>query len=112
MEKICYKTSRDMKRLKKLLDAGYEVVCFITYDWNRADRDKPGYEPIMATDVCIARLDGRGKYARYIISCRGTEFLDYWLHGFDYNYTFVEMLEARDIQFIEPTTSGGEETKD
>lgn len=27
-----YVTSRDMKLLKKLLDKGYEVVCFITYD--------------------------------------------------------------------------------
>lgn len=102
MEKICYKTSRDMKRLKELLDTGYEVVCFITYDWNRADIDRPDHEPIMATDVCIAhRING--KYGRYCMSCRGTEFLVYWLQGFSYSYTFVELLEARDIQFIEPT---------
>ena len=103
MERLCYKTSRDMKRLKQLLDEGYEVVCFYTYEWNSNWRDKPDYEPIMATDVCVGRYREAGEYSKYTFSCRGTEFLDYYLHGIDYEYTFLELLEARDIQFIEPT---------
>lgn len=105
---LCYNTSRDMKRLKELLDAGYEVVCFYTYDWNRLSKDKPDYKPIMATDVCIARFQEAGEYSKYTMSCRGTGFLDYWLHGIDYEYTFLELLEAHDIQFIEPTINKGE----
>ena len=107
MEKICYKTSRDMKRLKALLDMGYEVVCFYTYDWNtpRVGEKPEDHEPMMTTDVCVARmLDKGGKYERYVISCRGSEFLCYWTKGMRYNYSFVHLLEARDIQFIEPKT--------
>lgn len=97
-----YKTSRDYKRLKELLDAGYEVVCFITYDFYQFDT-KP-HEPSMVTDVCSARLLEKGnKYAHYSISCRGTGFLHYWLEGFDYSYTFEELLEKNNIEFIEPT---------
>ena len=29
-----YKTSKDYKRLKELVDNGYRVVCFTTYDWD------------------------------------------------------------------------------
>ena len=103
MIKVCYKTSRDMKRLKELLDAGYEVVCFYTYDWNGRRKGEPDYKEMMTTDVCVACFHAAGEYSRYIISCRGTGFLDYWLHGIPYEYTFVELLEAHDIQFIEPT---------
>lgn len=99
---ICYKTSRDMKRLKELLDQGLDVVCFYTYDWNRYNEGKPDYQPMPTTDVCIARFQEAGEYSRYTIGCRGAGFLDYWLYGMNYNYSFLELLEARDIQFIEP----------
>lgn len=105
MEKVNYKTSRDMKRLKELLDLGYEVVCFYTYDWNRPRMDeKPeDHEPIMATDVCVARLmEKGGKYEQYVLSCRGTQFMNYWTKDMPYEYSFIELLEAHDIQFIEP----------
>ena len=49
-------------------------------------------------------LDKGGEYERYVISCRGSEFLCYWTKGMRYNYSFVHLLEARDIQFIEPKT--------
>ena len=103
IKKLCYKTSRDMRRLKELLDQGYEVVCFITYDWNRLSKDKPDYVAMMTTDVCMARYQEAGEYSRYTISCRGTSFMDYWLYGIDYDYSFLELLESEDIQFIEPT---------
>lgn len=32
---VFYNTIRDYKRLRVLLDAGYEVVCFTTYDFGR-----------------------------------------------------------------------------
>lgn len=97
-----YKTSKDYKRLKELLDAGYEVICFITYDFRQYDREP--HEPLLVTDVCRARLLDKGtQYAHYSVSCRGTCFFDYWLEGFDYKYSFLELLEARNIEFIEPT---------
>ena len=100
-----------MKLLKKLLDKGYEVVCFITYDFTRKDRDDPDYKPLMVTDVCVARLlDVGGKYERYSLACRGTGFIDYWTKGMSYGYSFEELLEARDIEFIEPTAPIDENT--
>ena len=99
-----YKTSKDYKRLKELLDAGYEVVCFITYDFNYYHRGEKDYEPIMVTDVCMGRLLDKGnKYERYSLFCRGTGFIDYWKVDYDYKYTFEELLEAQKVEFIEPT---------
>jgi len=96
---LCYKTSRDMKRLKELLDAGYEVVCFYTYDFARGKDPMP----LMTTDVCTARYNEAGEYSSYTLSCRGTVFLQYWTHGIECGCSFIELLEACDIQFIEPT---------
>lgn len=107
-QKLCYKTSRDMKRLKELLDAGYEVVCFYTYDFNAHHKGEKDYEPIMTTDVCYARYNEDGRYSSYTIGCRGTGFFEYWTQDFGYKYSFVELLEAHDIQFIEPTINKGE----
>lgn len=103
--KLCYKTSRDYKRLKELLDKGYEVVCFITYDWNRpkVGEDLSKHEVITTTDVCYARLHNAGEYSKYTIACRGTEFVSYRLYGINYSYTFEQLLESEDIEFIEPT---------
>lgn len=42
---IAYKTSRDYKRLKELLDAGNEVVCFFTHDWEESMRMAKDYKP-------------------------------------------------------------------
>ena len=102
---LCYKTSRDYKRLKELLDQGYEVVCFITYVWNRPrpGEDMSNHEVMMTTDVCYARLHENGEYSKYTIASRGTEFVSYWLHGMNYNYTFEQLLEKVNIEFIEPT---------
>ena len=95
MENIYYKTSRDMKRLKELLDQGYNVVCFITVDMVKSDKK--------ITTVCVAKYYEAGEYSFYIFCCAGTVFIQYWTHGIDYKYTFEELLETRDIQFIEPT---------
>lgn len=96
---ICYKTSRDYKRLKALLEAGYEVVCFTTYDWGS------GYE---VTDVCRARFDGE----RYQISARGIEYCCYWAGMHRYK-SFEDACEQSKIEFIEPTITKEEnETKE
>ena len=98
-----YKTSKDYKHLIELLNNGVEVVCFYTYDWNGHHKDQPDYAPSLVTDVCTAKLLNKGgQYEHYIISCRGTGFLDYWTRDMPYNYTFEELLEARDIEYIEP----------
>lgn len=98
-----YKTSKDYKRLKELLDAGNEVICFVTWDFNGFNRGKDGYEPMMTTDVCMARIDDAGKETEnYRISCRGTTFITYWTKYFKYDYTFEELLEKENVEFIEP----------
>ena len=87
--RLCYKTSRDYARLKELLDMGYHVVCFTTYDYG------DGYN---VTDVCKATLyDGR-----YQIAARGIEYVSYWPEMYRYK-SFEEACEANEIEFIEPT---------
>ena len=101
--KLAYKTSRDMKRLKELLDLCYEVICLYTYDFAECRKGKKGYEPMMTTDLCTAKLVNRGSiYEYYTMSCRGSGFLDYFTRDMPYEYSFLELLESRDIQFIEP----------
>ena len=100
---VAYKTSKDYKHLIELLDKGIEVVCFVTYDFNQYHKEKPDYKPLMTNDVCIAKLLYKGgEYEHYTLSCRGTEFLDYWTKGIDYDYTFEEMLESENVEYIEP----------
>lgn len=84
-----YKTSKDYKHLKKLLDDGCQVVCFCTYDWANGEH---------GTDICWAICyDGR-----YQISGRGIEYGAYWrgMHRFK---SFEDMCTQLNIEFIEPT---------
>ena len=98
-----YKTSKDYTRLKELLDAGKEVICFITWDFNEFHKNEPDYHPMMTTDVCMARLDDKGlETENYRLSCRGTGFITYWTRYFKYNYTFEELCEFSNVEFIEP----------
>ncbi len=96
---VCYKTSKDYKRLKELLDKGYQVVCFTTYDWGDGD---------FVTDVCKATAyDGR-----YQISARGIEYCSYWAGMHRYK-SFEDACEHCQIEFIEPTITKEEyETKE
>lgn len=83
-----YKTNKDYKHLKKLLDEGYEVVCFCTYDLNE------GY---YVTDICKATYyDGW-----YHISARGIEYCSYWPECARYK-SFEDMCTQNNIEFIEP----------
>lgn len=86
--KLRYKTSKDYKRLKELLDKGYTVVCFTTYDYGDGD---------YVTDVCKATCyDGR-----YQIAARGIEYTAYWPTMRRYN-SFEEACRESNIEFIEP----------
>ena len=100
-----YKTSKNYKRLKELLDRGYEVVCFTTYDFNW--RNIEPHEPLMTTDICKARLlkcTANNKYDMYQFGVRGLGYLDYWPNDPSMNsYTFDEACAAENIEFIEPT---------
>ena len=99
-----YKTSKDYKHLIELLDKGYEVVCFTTYDWNQQRKDKPDYKPYIVTDICIARLQYKGcDFENYMIYCRGTAFVTYFTKMYENTYTFEELLGANGIEYIEPT---------
>jgi hypothetical protein len=102
---VCYKTSRDYKRLRELLDAGYEVVCFTTYDFNRYHKNEPNYHPVMTTDVCRAKLvkGSKPEYDKYLIGVRGCTFIDYWINVDITKQTFEEECESEQIEFIEPT---------
>ena len=90
-----YKTSKDYKRLKELLDKGYEVVCFTTYDFNKHN---PGHKTLMTTDICKGMLLG----GWYHFSARGIEYCTYWPEMNRYA-SFDDMCKNNNIEFIEPT---------
>jgi len=83
-----YKTSKDYKHLKELLDNGYQVVGFCAYNFNG------GYH---ATDVCRATC----YHGMYQIVARGIEYCCYWPEMAKYK-SFEDMCEKNYIEFIEP----------
>ena len=97
-----YKTSKDYTHLRELLDQGKEIVCFVTYNFNRFHPDQ---EPMMVTDVCMARLlsPDNEKYRRYSFSVRGHGYGDYWVDMDKDRFTFEEYCEADELEYIEPT---------
>ena len=106
-----YKTSRDYKRLKELLDQGIEVVCFTTYDFFRHQKGKADYRPFMVTDICKARFDkgGEGVYDKYVLGVRGTTYLEYWAGSG--RCSFEQMCETEQVEFIEPDNIENETIK-
>lgn len=92
-----YKVSKDYPRLKHLLDSGYWVACWVTYDWSCGDGD-------MVTDIAQAKRRGSGCYECYIVSCRGTVFDDVYPQWFE-NYTEEYLYKSWakiNLQFIDP----------
>lgn len=96
-----YKTSKDYKRLKELVESGIDIVCFTTYDFDQHNREP--HEPMWTTDVCRCRYfpSDNPEYTRYSFSVRGLCYGDYWVK-MD-NYTFEDLCESLKIEFIEPT---------
>lgn len=94
-----YKWSRDYKRLKQLLDDGYEVVCLADYDW---------HDGMVSRDICRGRLilGSTEKYDHYSFSCRGICYCEpYPARYKDQNMTeemvFNKAVSRRNIEFID-----------
>ena len=88
-----YKWSRDYKRLKQLLDDGYEVVCLVDYDFWR-DKKHP-----MSRDICRARkfdTDGRSEHDYYAFTSRGQGYGDIYMEN-----DFSEYCAAWNVEFID-----------
>ena len=105
-----YKTSANYKRLIKLLKAGKQVVCFVTYDFCAGTRDKP----MLVTDVCIARYDNSSTcedYHGFKVGCRGTAFFDAVVYQTKFSFSktkdvdqlFIKMCKKYKLTYVEPT---------
>lgn len=84
-----YKTSRNYKHLKELLDNNINVVCFINYDFSPTTK-------YVFQDLCIARRQNQC----YQFDARGISYATWYA---DFTYTFEEMCEANGVEYIEPT---------
>lgn len=92
-----YKTSKDYSHLKQLLDAGQEIVCFTTYDWDHIHEDDPNHVPIIACDVCCACYNS----GRYVFAVRGHEYDAYYPERRRYS-SFEQMCQENNIEFLDP----------
>ena len=97
-----YKTSKDYKHLKELVESGKEVVCFVTWNFNLRSNDE---WPMIVTDICLAKYfpNENKKYVRYSFSSRGHIFGDYWPDMDEIKYTFEDLCEMLSVEYIEPT---------
>lgn len=95
---INYKTSKDYTHLKDLCDNGKEVICFVTWDFNRGMGEK-----MPTTDICTLKVlsPNSPKYKHYSFLVRGHEFGDYW-PSIDDRFTFEELCEHLKVEYIEP----------
>jgi len=99
-ENISYKTSRDYKHLKDLLDSGKTVVGFITYDIDRYYKGEKDYKPLMVTDVCYVMLFSKGtEYERYSFGARGVGYGDYEPNY--HKFSFEKFCEKLDFEYID-----------
>lgn len=94
-----YKWSRDYKRLKQLLDNGYEVVCLADYNYGDGD---------VARDICTGRLilGSTEEYDHYTFSCRGIAYCELYPSWYkDQNMTeevmFKKAVSGANIEFID-----------
>lgn len=90
-----YKTSKDYRHLKELLDGNVNVVCFINYD--AAPTTKYVFQ-----DLCIARKQNQC----YQFDARGINYAS-WCEEFTRHvglaYTFEELCASMGVEYIEPT---------
>jgi hypothetical protein len=94
-----YKMSRDYKRLKQLLDDGYEVVCSADYDW---------HDGTISRDICVGRLilGSTEEYDHYSFSCRTICYCEFYPSRYrDRNMTeevmFKKAVSRKNIEFID-----------
>lgn len=98
---MSYKVSKDYPRLKKLLDEGYKVVCWVTYE-----RDRCG--GCIVTDIAEADRLGEEEYMNYNIKVREYCFWITFLNWLEVDYTEEGMYKewkALNLQFIDPDPS-------
>jgi len=97
-----YKTSRDYKKLKELVEKGQDVVCFITWDFDK--RNEKPHEPMWTTDVCYCRYfpNSNPRYIKYSFMSRGMCFDDYWPSMDEGKFTFEDICERNKLEFIIP----------
>lgn len=94
---MSYKVSRDYPRLKQLLNEGYRVVCWVTYDWSREN----GH---WVTDIAEAKRIGKGEYMHYMVSVRGHVFSDFYpdYPGLEHDEDWMfSMWEKDRLQFVD-----------
>lgn len=82
---IPYKTSKDYKRLKELIDEGKEIICLAT-------SCSPRFK-----DVCVAK--NYDNYI-YVVSSRGIEFTSFRYPATE--YLFKAKMREINLEFIEP----------
>ena len=102
-----YKTSKDYKRLKELLDSGHSVICFVPFNnrrWHFKDKDNSIYATIDENPgICIAQLNDKGsKWEYYSLECYGKQYIHFYTKHTKDDCTFEGMLESNNVEFIEP----------
>lgn len=95
--KTPYKLSKNYELLFLLISEGYQIPCWIDYDWDRKGD--------IVRDLCCAR---RRKEWSISISARGMGYLS--VDSFEQEWTklsekelFIQRCEKMNIEFIEPT---------
>lgn len=96
MKRNRYKLSRNYKWLKKLLDAGLDVVCFVDYKC----------DGMLFRDVCMARFEPREDkdFEHYSLGVRGIEYLRFTPSNTKYEHypkSFEVMMRLHNVEFIE-----------
>lgn len=95
---MSYKVSKDYPRLKQLLDEGYKIVCWVTWDWSLGEND-------MVTDIAEAKRLGEGEYLKYMIYVRGTCFFEAHPNWKEFNQNdkwMYKLWKKDNLQFIDP----------
>jgi len=97
IKNIPYQLSKDYVRLKKLLDLGYSICCYIDYEWSGSR--KHGEQPLR--DMCEAKKRGsEPKYYHYELGVRGMCYLDWW-YDIKETFSFEELCENQNVEFID-----------
>lgn len=88
--KNCYKWSRDYSRLKAMLDDGFEVICWIDYEFTSSEH--------RYRDLCYCRKHPEGTY-RFTVS--GLEYGDICAKDLYSDDAFAEICSKWNIEFID-----------
>ena len=88
-----YKWSRDYRRLKELLDAGYEVVCMADYVYFNKTQDR---------EICLARKQvfSKSEYTRYAFLTMGVTYFDFPIWR-EKQCSFEGWASKRNLEFID-----------